>query len=201
MSNKEITDKLIAIEQDHADRGWNAARQQEARAKRAERRVAELEEEAAELIRFKEVMKSAVGALKEGKPLNLESLFKGELVSSMFAMMFAGEFKRSGAKNYLELLYEVPEFGELTVTIQKVDGKTPAQRIAELEALTEEQDQRLMDYAAIATKNAAAASKSRALTVKLPIAATDGGSGYKLKAVWAIKEACANAGIDLKFEE
>lgn len=92
------------------------------------------QEEAEELSKFKEVMTSAAEALKAGKPLNLESLFKGELASAMFAMMFAGEFVRSGATNYLELLYDVPEFGEMTVTLQKVVGKTPAQRIAELES-------------------------------------------------------------------
>ena len=92
------------------------------------------QQEADELYKFKEVMTSAADALKAGKPLNLESLFKGELASAMFAMMFAGEFVRSGATNYLELLYDVPEFGEMTVTLQKVEGKTPGQRIAELES-------------------------------------------------------------------
>ena len=94
------------------------------------------QQEAEELSKFKEVMTSAANALKAGKPLNLESLFKGELVSAMFAMMFAGEFVRSGATNYLELLYDVPEFGEMTITLQKVEGKTPGQRIAELESRT-----------------------------------------------------------------
>lgn len=92
------------------------------------------QQEAEELSKFKEVMTSAAEALKAGEPLNLESLFKGELASAMFAMMFAGEFVRSGATNYLELLYDVPEFGEMTVTLQKVEGKTPGQRIAELES-------------------------------------------------------------------
>ncbi|HHH4581497.1 TPA: ead/Ea22-like family protein [Klebsiella michiganensis] len=94
------------------------------------------QQEAEELSKFKEVMTSAAEALKAGEPLNLESLFKGELASAMFAMMFAGEFVRSGATNYLELLYDVPEFGEMTVTLQKVEGKTPGQRIAELESRT-----------------------------------------------------------------
>lgn len=92
------------------------------------------QQEAEELSKFKEVMTSAAEALKAGEPLNLESLFKGELASAMFAMMFAGEFVRSGATNYLELLYDVPEFEEMTVTLQKVEGKTPGQRIAELES-------------------------------------------------------------------
>ena len=103
---------------------------------RKDKRIEELEDDARELIQFKDVMRCAADALNQGEPLNLESLFKGELASAMFAIMFAGEFTRSGAKNYLELLYEVPEFGELTVTIQKVEGKTPGQRIAELEART-----------------------------------------------------------------
>lgn len=94
------------------------------------------QQEADELSKFKEVMASAAEALKTGNPLNLESLFKGELASAMFSMMFAGEFVRSGSTNYLELLYEVPEFGEMTVTLQKVEGKTPGQRIAELESRT-----------------------------------------------------------------
>ncbi len=103
---------------------------------RKEKHIEELKDDARELIQFKDVMRCAADALNQGEPLNLESLFKGELASAMFAIMFAGEFTRSGAKNYLELLYEVPEFGELTVTIQKVEGKTPGQRIAELEART-----------------------------------------------------------------
>lgn len=111
--------------------------------KEAESRNAELvealekaQQEAEELSKFKEVMTSAEEALKAGSPLNLESLFKGELASAMFAMMLAGEFIRSGATNYLELLYDVPEFGGMTVTLQKVEGKTPGQRIAELESRT-----------------------------------------------------------------
>ncbi|MFK3708548.1 hypothetical protein ACI2JR_27145 [Klebsiella sp. NPDC088457] len=107
------------------------------------------QDEADELSKFKEVMTSAAEALKAGEPLNLESLFKGELASAMFSMMFAGEFVRSGATNYLELLYDVPEFGEMTVTFQKVSGKTPVQRIEELE-------QRIAEL------------ESRTVTVKLP---------------------------------
>ena len=101
--------------------------------------VRELEkarQEADELLEFKDVMASAAEALKAGKPLNLESLFRGKLASAMFATMFAGEFVRSGATNYLELPYEIPEFGKMTVTLQKVEGKTPGQRIAELESRT-----------------------------------------------------------------
>lgn len=103
------------------------------------------QQEAEELSKFKEVMASAADALKAGKPLNLESLFKGELASAMFAMMFAGEFVRSGATNYLELLYDAPEFGEMTVTLQKVEGKTPGQRIAELESRTVKLPESIVD--------------------------------------------------------
>lgn len=50
----------------------------------------------------------------------------------------------------------------------KKELEAAEKRIAELEALTSEQDQRLISYAAIATKNATAASEARTLTVKLP---------------------------------
>ena len=138
------------------------------RAETAEKRIAELEVEAAELIRFKEVMISASEALKEGDPLNLESLFKGELASAMFAMMFAGEFKRSGATNYLELVYDVPDFGLVNVTIQKVDGKTPGQRIAELEQSHAEVLHSRDHYKRIVDEGLAKLAEARTLTVKLP---------------------------------
>ncbi len=98
-----------------------------------EGRITELELDCAEYIKFKEVMEMASQHLANDEPLDLESLFRGELASAMFSMMFAGEFKRSGATNYLELSYDVPEFGGVIVTIQKQDGKTPGQRIGELE--------------------------------------------------------------------
>lgn len=98
-----------------------------------EGRITELELDCAEYLKFKEVMEMASQHLANDEPLDLESLFRGELASAMFSMMFAGEFKRSGATNYLELSYDVPEFGGVIVTIQKQDGKTPGQRIGELE--------------------------------------------------------------------
>lgn len=91
------------------------------------------EKSATEYDRFMEVVEVAHKALEKGTPLDLESLFKGELASAMFATMFAGEFVRHGAKNYLELTYNVPKLGEFTVTIQRKEGKTPGERIAELE--------------------------------------------------------------------
>lgn len=101
-----------------------------------EGRITELELDCAEYLKFKEVMEMASQHLANDEPLDLESLFRGELASAMFSMMFAGEFKRSGATNYLELSYDVPEFGGVIVTIQKQDGKTPGQRIGELESRT-----------------------------------------------------------------
>lgn len=52
----------------------------------------------------------------------------------------ANEFVRSGARNYLELGYNVPEMGEFTVTIQRKEGKTPGERIAELEAVVDQRN-------------------------------------------------------------
>ncbi|EAQ2397488.1 hypothetical protein [Salmonella enterica] len=98
------------------------------------------EKSATEYDRFMEVVEVAHKALEKGTPLDLESLFKGELASAMFATMFAGEFVRHGAKNYLELTYNVPKLGEFTVTIQRKEGKTPGERIAELEAVVEQRN-------------------------------------------------------------
>lgn len=114
-----------------------------------EGRITELELDCAEYLKFKEVMEMASQHLANDEPLDLESLFRGELASAMFSMMFAGEFKRSGATNYLELSYDVPEFGGVIVTIQRQDGKTPGQRIGELE-------ERIAEL------------ESRTVTVKLP---------------------------------
>ncbi|MDN8601883.1 hypothetical protein Q0A17_21085 [Citrobacter sp. S2-9] len=99
-----------------------------------------LEKRANEFDRFMDAMDTAKEALAAGTPLDLESLFKGEMASAMFATMFAGEFVRSGARNYLELGYNVPEVGEFTVTIQRKEGKTPGERIAELEAVVDQRN-------------------------------------------------------------
>lgn len=180
------------------------------------------QQEADELLKFKEVITSATEALKAGEPLNLESLFKGELASAMFAMMFAGEFVRSGATNYLELLYDVPEFGEMTVTLQKVEGKTPGQRIAELESFRTaymewsdktdwvNTDRRfgvvkpLGKHRADVLKAYIEHLESRTITVKLPslIPEMFNGDvmfGYR-KAQKEAVEFCAAAGIKLEAE-
>ncbi|WP_374987440.1 hypothetical protein [Klebsiella variicola] len=175
-----------------------------------EGRITELELDCAEYIKFKEVMEMASQHLANDEPLDLESLFRGELASAMFSMMFAGEFKRSGATNYLELSYDVPEFGGVIVTIQKQDGKTPGQRIGELE-------ERIAEL------------ESRTVTVKMPkphahliwiqaghapddywddVAVShsekdrccDGSERYPVYARWEIEEMLTAAGIKMEVE-
>lgn len=141
----EKSEKTSEARREAIDRTHNMFVRERDRANAAEEALEKAQQEAEELSKFKEVMTSAADALKAGKPLNLESLFKGELASAMFAMMFAGEFVRSGATNYLELLYDVPEFGEMTVTLQKVEGKTPGQRIDELESRTVKLPESIVD--------------------------------------------------------
>ncbi|SVP00925.1 hypothetical protein [Klebsiella pneumoniae] len=101
---------------------------------------AELEKRARHYDEFMNVIEAARAALAAGTPVDLESLFNGELASAMFATMFAGEFVRHGAKNYLELSYDVPELGYFTVTTQRKGGKTPGDRIAELEAVVDQRN-------------------------------------------------------------
>ena len=96
----------------------------------------ELEKRARHYDEFMHVIEAARAALAAGTPVDLESLFNGELASAMFA----GEFVRYGAKNYLELNYDVPELGCFTVTTQRKDGKTPDERIAELEAVVDQRN-------------------------------------------------------------
>ncbi|HFT3659139.1 hypothetical protein REM96_28845 (plasmid) [Klebsiella pneumoniae] len=104
--------------------------------RRTSQQWAELEKRARHYDEFMNVIEAARAALAAGTPVDLESLFNGELASAMFATMFAGEFVRHGAKNYLELSYDVPELGYFTVTTQRKGGKTPGDRIAELESRT-----------------------------------------------------------------
>lgn len=56
------------------------------------------------------------------------------LACQMLAASFAGQFKGSGATNYLEMGMTHEELGPFTVTMQRRDGKTPAQFRAEAEA-------------------------------------------------------------------
>ncbi|MGK6826751.1 hypothetical protein ACKU5W_026990 [Klebsiella pneumoniae] len=77
--------------------------------RRTSQQWAELEKRARHYDEFMNVIEAARAALAAGTPVDLEYLFNGELASAMFATMFAGEFVRHGAKNYLELSYDVPE--------------------------------------------------------------------------------------------
>ncbi|EBY1102951.1 hypothetical protein DUV14_17425 [Salmonella enterica subsp. enterica serovar Hadar] len=124
------------------------------------------EKSATEYDRFMEVVEVAHKALEKGTPLDLESLFKGELASAMFGTMFAGEFVRHGASNYLELTYSVPELGDFTVTTQRKEGKTPGERIAELEAVIDQRngecDRLINECAALREEKLTKGSNTRA---------------------------------------
>lgn len=52
----------------------------------------------------------------------------------LLAEAYAEQFRESGAINYLELLFEHSEIGPLTITMQRVEGLTPAQKLAKAEA-------------------------------------------------------------------
>ncbi|MDV5570699.1 hypothetical protein QM058_28100 [Klebsiella pneumoniae] len=108
--------------------------------RRTSQQWAELEKRARHYDEFMNVIEAARAALAAGTPVDLESLFNVELASAMFATMFAGEFVRHGAKNYLELSYDVPELGYFTVTTQRKGCKTPDDRIAELEAVVDQRN-------------------------------------------------------------
>lgn len=60
------------------------------------------------------------------------STFSGFAIQ-MMAECFANQFKSSGAINYLELLFEHVDIGEMTVTMQRVEGLTPAGKLAAAE--------------------------------------------------------------------
>lgn len=96
------------------------------------------DKQATELSNFKMLLTRAAESLTHGEPLELEALFKNELVSSLLATMFAGEFVRSGALNYNELNYQVPGFGGVIVTIQKEAGESPGERVSTLEGQLEQ---------------------------------------------------------------
>jgi DNA-directed RNA polymerase subunit L len=55
------------------------------------------------------------------------------LACQLLASSFAGQFKANGAVNYLQVSMDHPETGPFTVTMQRVNGDTPAalQRKAE----------------------------------------------------------------------
>jgi hypothetical protein len=55
----------------------------------------------------------------------------------MLAASFAGQFKASGATNYLELSGSHPETGPFIITMQRKYGLTPADKLA---AMTKQRD-------------------------------------------------------------
>ncbi|EPM2755432.1 hypothetical protein ACTK8Z_004628, partial [Yersinia enterocolitica] len=66
------------------------------------------------------------------------------LAIQIMAESFADQFKSSGAVNYLELLFDHSEVGPLTVTMQRVDGLTPAQKLATAEAALSAANEKLL---------------------------------------------------------
>lgn len=57
---------------------------------------------------------------------------------SILAASFAGQFKGSGATNFLELSFKHQEIGEFTVTMQRKQGETPSQQTAKIKAQRDE---------------------------------------------------------------
>lgn len=55
----------------------------------------------------------------------------------LLAASFAGQFKASGATNYLEMSGNHPETGPFTITMQRKHGLTPVEK---LEAMTKQRD-------------------------------------------------------------
>ncbi|EIC83346.1 hypothetical protein [Serratia sp. M24T3] len=72
--------------------------------------------------------------------------FSGGVIQLM-ANAFAEQFKDSGAINYLELIFQHHELGSLNVTMQRVEGLTPAQKLTQVEM---ELDKLKADYDAVA---------------------------------------------------
>lgn len=64
-------------------------------------------------------------------------------VCQLMAEAFAEQFKHSGAINYLELLFDHSDIGPLTITMQRVDGLTPAHKLAKAESERDALQQKL----------------------------------------------------------
>ena len=72
----------------------------------------------------------------------IENANSGELRLSdvslqLMAAGFAGKMKANGAENYMEFGLFHPETGHITLTVQRTEGLTPAQRLA---AMTKQRD-------------------------------------------------------------
>lgn len=60
------------------------------------------------------------------------------LAAQMTAASFAGQFIGNGAVNYLEMRFSHPDVGPFTVTIQRTQGLTPAQKLKQVEEQRDE---------------------------------------------------------------
>ncbi|CAM3961623.1 hypothetical protein [Serratia silvae] len=69
--------------------------------------------------------------------------FSGFAVRLM-AGAFAEQFKASGAINYLELTFKHDDVGPMTVTMQRVEGLTPVQKLAAAEQRAEAAELRIL---------------------------------------------------------
>lgn len=74
--------------------------------------------------------------------------FSGGLCQ-LLAEAYADQFRESGAVNYLELLFNHTEIGPLTITMQRVEGLTPAQKLAKAEAERDALKQQVDEYSRI----------------------------------------------------
>lgn len=79
---------------------------------------------------FAEQMEMAKEMLAEGEAEDVLGFFQSGTMSGLVAQLFAAEFRKTPAKNYLELSYECDPIGEFTVTIQRKDGETAAKQLA-----------------------------------------------------------------------
>ena len=64
-------------------------------------------------------------------------------VCQLMAEAYAEQFRQSGAINYLELLFHHSDIGPFTITMQRVEGLTPAQKLAQAEAQRDSIQQKL----------------------------------------------------------
>lgn len=69
-------------------------------------------------------------------------------ICQLMAEAYAEQFRQSGAINYLELLFHHSDIGQLTITMQRVEGLTPAQKLAQAEAQRDDLQQKLDSLAA-----------------------------------------------------
>lgn len=79
----------------------------------------------------------------------------------LLAASFAGQFKASGATNYLEMSGNHPETGPFTITMQRKYGLTPAEKLAAmtkqrdaLSSALEWTDEQIMEFISMAFRHA-----------------------------------------------